>query len=128
MRQISRRQLATYAAEAIASGKPEVVEQLASYLVETKRTKEADLLARDIEKALQSRGLVVARTQTAHGLEPEQRAEIEDLIKKRYGAKRVVMVESEEADLLGGVVVTTAGDELDGSLRRNINRLKVVKV
>lgn len=128
MRQISRRQLAIYAAKALVAGKTNVVEQLAAYLAETNRTKEASLLARDIEKALETKGVVVARVKTAHGLQAEQQAEIEQLIKKRYGAKQVVLSTSEHGDLLGGVVVSTAGDEFDGSLRRNINRLKVVKV
>lgn len=128
MRQISRRQMATYAAEAISLGRKGVIEQLAAYLKETSREKEIDLLVRDIEKALQAHGIFVTRVKTAHALNSSQRAEIEGLIKERYKARRVEIATSEDSDLLGGVVISTAGDELDGSLRRNINRLRVIKV
>lgn len=128
MRQISRRQMAVYAAKAISAGQTGIVDQLAAYLSETGRKKEVDLLVRDIEKALQAQGIVVVRVKTAFGLEVDQRTKVERMIKQRYDAKRVVIAQSKDDNLLGGIVVNVAGEELDSSLRRNINRLRAVKV
>lgn len=128
MMRISRRQLSQYVAESLINGKSEVVEQVAAYLLMNGRTKEADLLVRDVEKALESRGVVVAHVRSAHQLDESQRNEIESLLKNKFNAKSVSTKDMVDEDLLGGVVVRTASDEFDGSLRRNINRLKSMKV
>ncbi|NCU30087.1 hypothetical protein EOL73_04110 [Candidatus Saccharibacteria bacterium] len=128
MTQISRRQLASYAAESLVAGRIEVIDQLAAYLVSERRVKEADSLVRDIEKALLSYNTLVAHVSSARGLDPAQRSEIETLLKERYNAKQVAIDVQTDEDLLGGVVIRTASDEFDSSLRRNINRLKAIKV
>lgn len=128
MMRITRRQLSQYVAESLVDGKTEVVKQAAAYLLANKRTKEADLLVRDVEKALENRGVVVAHVKSAHPLELSQKHDIEQLLKNRFDAKSVLTKEAVDEDLLGGIVVRTASDEFDGSLRRNINRLKSVKV
>ena len=128
MAKISRRQLSSYVAEALVNGDNTVIDQVAAYLVDNRRVKEADLLVRDIEKSLESRGTVVAHITSAHVLDESQKKEIESLLKGKYGANHVDSSLEIDADLLGGVVIRTASDELDGSLRRNINRLKAIKV
>ncbi len=128
MAQISRRQIAAYVAEKLLAGDAKVIDQLAAFLVTEKRTKEASLLVKDIEKALEMSGLVVARAGSAFTLNDEQKIQIEDLLKKRYSAKRVAVKFTENKDLLGGVVIETASQEFDGSLKRNINRLRAIKV
>lgn len=128
MLRLSRRNLALYAADQLEAGKTEVVEQLAAYLVATRRTKEAELLVRDIEKALEKRGTVVAHVASAYALDETQKAEVEALLKKRYDAQRIAVDTIVDEHLLGGIVIGTANDEFDGSLRRNINRLKSIKV
>lgn len=128
MTQISRRQLASYVAESLVAGKTEVIDQLAAYLVSEQRVKETDSLVRDIEKALATRGTLVAHISSARSLDSVQQSQIETLLKQRYNAKHVAIDTQTDDDLLGGVVIRTASDELDSSLRRNINRLKAIKV
>ena len=60
MAQLTRRQLAQYGAAELLNGNMAVVQELAAYLVETKRSKEADMLVRDIESALADQGVIVA--------------------------------------------------------------------
>lgn len=127
MTRYTRRQLALYAANALLKG-DDVIPRLAAYLIESKRTKEADLLVWDIEKVLERRGTVVARVASAHELDEVDRAGIEKLLYMRYNAKDVVLKADVDASLLGGVVVRTASDEFDGSIKRSINRLKALKV
>lgn len=127
MVRVSRRQLARYVAKALSDGK-DVIPELAAYLVESRRTKEVDLLVHDIEKMLEEHGTVVARVASAYELDSKEVADIQRALSQRYNAKEVVFVPRVETSLLGGIVVRTANDEFDGSLRRSINRLKALKV
>lgn len=128
MMRLSRRQLARYGAEQLLKGQYGVIDQLAAYLVENKRAKETPLLALDIEKALQAHGLVSARVQSAHELDAEEKSAIERVLASFYVAKEVQMVTVQDNSVLGGVVIKTATDEFDGSLKRSINRLKALNV
>lgn len=125
MIRLTRRQIAQYAADELLRGN-NVIPQLAAYLVETRRTKEADLLVWDIEKVLEKRGTLVAQTTSARVLDDAEYDEISELLKERYDAQRVVLRKEIDEQLLGGVVVRTATDEFDGSLKRSINRLKAL--
>jgi len=120
--------LARYGAEQLLKGQYGVIDQLAAYLVENKRAKETPLLALDIEKALQAHGLVSARVQSAHELDAEEKSAIERVLASFYTAKEVQMVTEQNNSVLGGVVIKTATDEFDGSLKRSINRLKALNV
>ena len=128
MAKISRRQIASYVASALLDGKSEVVQQLAAYLVAERRTNEADMLVRDIEKSLEEHGTVVAHLESAHELDVSQRQAVESLLKNHFDARQVIADTAVDKDLLGGVVVSTASNQLDASLRRNINRLKAIKL
>ena len=128
MAKISRRQIASYVASALLEGKSEVVQQLAAYLVAERRTSEADMLVRDIEKSLEEHGTVVAHLESAHELDVSQRQAVESLLENHFDASQVFVDTAIDKDLLGGVVVSTASNQLDASLRRNINRLKAIKL
>lgn len=128
MIRLSRRQLALYGAQALLEGNEHVVGQLAAYLISTRRTKEVSLLVKDIEMALADKGTLVARVKSAHELEPAAKTAIETLLKDRYQAKDITLLSDIEPDLLGGVLIESAGDEYDGSLQRSINRLKALNV
>jgi len=123
----SRRELANYAADQILAKNKEIVNQLASYLHETSRTKEANLLVRDINSALADRGFISAEVSSQHELDDTTRNELKTLLSKRYKTNDISINELIDLNLLGGVKIRTAHEEFDGSLRRKINRLKVTK-
>ncbi len=123
----SRRQLAAYVASAILKGE-DVIPKLAAYLIDNKRTKEANLLVYDIEKALVRSGTVVAHVTSAHEIDVSTSSAIEKLLQSKYGMADIAMRSDVDVSLLGGVVVRAAGEEFDGSLKRSINRLKALKV
>lgn len=127
MSQFSRRQLSDYAVTTLLRGDTAVIQRLAAYLIATRRTREAGLIATDIEKALLKSGEVVAHIRSAHPLNDTERANVEALLSSRYSG-RIHIGTSVDKDLLGGVVVQTATEEFDGSLRRSIKRLKAMKV
>ena len=128
MIQFTRRQLAGYAAEQLLAGNSAVINELASYLFETKRTKEVPLLVRDIESALQDSGVLVADVAGAHGLDDKSRSEVSALLQQKYGTAHIQLREHVDPSLLGGLTIRTADEAFDGSLRRSINQLKAMKV
>lgn len=123
---LSRRKLAAYAAEKMLAGTPKkaILKELAAYLVDTKRTREMELLVRDIEDTLASRGVVVANVATAHPLSAGMKSEINKLI----GAKNVQLREAVDPTVLGGVRIELPGKRFDGTMRHKLNALKANKV
>ncbi len=128
MIRFSRRQLAVHAAKSLAQGDKSVIDRLAAYLVDSGRTKELPLIVSDIEKALEGEGLLLARVSSARPLDNEQEATIKQLLQTRHGLKEIQLEKHVDPDLLGGVVIQSAKDEFDGSLKRSIKRLKALNV
>jgi F-type H+-transporting ATPase subunit delta len=120
---ISRRKLAAFIADELASGNgEEAIRQAAAYLIETGQTKSAGLLARDIEEALSSHGVVVADITTARPLDKEMKTAVASML----NAKELHARETVDETVLGGVRVEVAGKRYDGTLRHKIDLLKAV--
>lgn len=128
MSSLSRRQLASYVADQLLAGRSAVIDELAAYLLEARRTKEAELIVRDVESALAERGVVVAEVGSARPLDPASRAALGDMLKQAFAVRQLHLRETVQPDLLGGAVVRTADYELDATLRRTLHQLKAVKV
>ncbi len=124
---LSRRKIAAYCADELLAGR-NVIKQLAAYLTETHRENEMDLIVRDIEAALAERGLVVADLHSSRKLGDDTKNAIASFLAQTMNAERVVMRESVDDSLLGGVRVSAAGRELDTTLRRRLNQLKASKI
>lgn len=119
---ISRRKIAQYAAEQIRNGKAQkALREIAALLIETKRTREAELLVRDIESALEERGVVVADATSAYPLSDSMKAGIAKLV----SSKQLVLRETVDPEVLGGIRLTTPSRRLDATLRRKIQSLKI---
>lgn len=124
---LSRRKIAAYCADELLAGR-DVTQQLAAYLEETRRIREADLVVRDIEAALADRGVLVADIESARQLDPDVAASIVAFLKKTAGVNDVRLRESTDPSLLGGVRIAAAGQELDATLRRRLTQLKASKI
>ena len=125
---VSRRKLAAYMAERLAKGDKKVLQQLAAYLVDTRRTRELPLIVRDIESALAVRGVIVADVTSAGSLSKSAEAAIRDFIAGGQKNTSVQLRLHEDADLIAGVKVQLPGRELDTSVRHKLNALKASKV
>ena len=122
---MSRRKVAQYAATKIIDGEiDEVTMQVAAYLVESRRVREADLVARSIEDELSSSGLVVAEVTSATELTDALRQSI----KKLLGAKNIALKETIDRDVLGGIKIEAPGKKMDATVRNMINKLENAKV
>lgn len=119
---LSRRKLAAYAADKLAAGeKPTVaLKEVAAYLTDTRRTREQELLVRDIEEALAARGIVVANVISAHPLSGSIKSEISKLV----GGKSLQIREMIDPNVLGGVRIDIPGKQFDGTIRRKLTQLK----
>ena len=119
---ISRRKIADYTAEQLVSGKKasDVIKEVAAFLIDTKRTREAELLVRDIETALASRGIVVADITSAFPLTEALKADV----KKLVGSKELLLRETVDPGVLGGIRLQIPGKRLDATLKRKIQALK----
>lgn len=118
---LSRRKIAAYCAEQIICGDVEgVMRELAAYLIDTKREREADLIVRDIEGVLAERGVILATVTTAHPLTNALRTEVEKLL----GGNTVYVREAIDQAVLGGIRIEVPGKLYDATVRRKLESLK----
>lgn len=123
---LSRRALATYVADALVAGtgRAKVVKQLAAYLIETHRTKELDLIVRDVSTILADRGIVNATLTSAFELEAATTAAIERLIVAHTKAAKVSLTRVVEPSVLGGIKISLPDSELDQTIAHQLTLLK----
>lgn len=120
---LSRRKIAIFVTQKLLAGNHqahEVLRELAAYLVTERRTRELDLIVRDIEEMLAINGVVVADIASARPLDEAVKAEITTML----GAKSVQMRESIDETLLGGIRIDTPGKRFDGTIRHKLNALR----
>lgn len=118
---VSRRKLAGYCTGQIIAGETEAaMKQLAAYLIETGREREADLIVRDIEGILADRGVVLATVTTAYPLSGALRSALTDLLQ----GKTVHMREIVDESVLGGVRIELPGKLYDATVKCKLESLK----
>lgn len=125
---ISRRAVARYVAGELDNGKnpSDVLTQLAAYLVAHRKTKQLDRYVAEIESELAVRGVVVADVTTARPLSDELRTNVESLVTTQTGGRHVALREHVEPDIIGGIVIRSAGKEYDRSIKRAVRALRSV--
>ncbi len=131
MASLSRRAVARYTAQQLLDGvKTSVVmEQLAAYLIANHKTKLVDRFVADIESELAVHGIVVADVTTARPLgdmDESLHSAIESLLSSQTGGRHVALREHVDKDIIGGVIVRTAGKEYDRSLKGAVRALRSV--
>ena len=119
---LSRRKMATFVADKLEAGASpsEALQEVAAYLQDTGRIREQELLVRDIEEEMASRGIVVADVVSARPLDESIKAQI----KTMTGAKTLQIRQSVDESVLGGISVDVPGKRFDGTIRHKLNALK----
>lgn len=103
------------------------VDSLAAYLVEEKRLVDLKAVIRDVEKILlSSEGTLYVHATSAFELDQKMVDEITDLFQKQSGAKKVIVEQTIDKSVIGGVRCETVDYTLDLTLRRQLQRLKMV--
>ena len=119
---LSRGQLADFV---LGNRGKEAVQQVAGYLVANGRSKEVDLVLREIESRLEKNGRTVARVTSARKLQADEQKNVIQMLKSRDSKiKSVEVINEVDPSVLGGVVVRTPGEEVDVSIRSRLNRMK----
>jgi F0F1-type ATP synthase delta subunit len=123
---LSRRKITGYIADQLALGKPakKLIRELAAYLVSARRTKELDLIVRDIEYELTKRGIVLARVTTAFDLQAATRSAVTKLIKERTNAKNIELEQYIDPAVLGGFKIDLPGLKMDATIAHRLNVLR----
>ena len=126
MTKLSRRAVSEYIAERLIAGEPQQVllEQLAAYLIESRRTKELNLMVRDIQYYLAEKGYVSGTVTAAFELSKDAEAAIKVYAKSETGAKHIQLDTVIDPSVLGGVRLSLPGKELDTTISRKITLLK----
>lgn len=119
---LTRRKIAVYAADRIVGGVAvkTVLRDIAAYLVDARRTRETQLVVREIEDVLAEKGVIIADVTTAHPLSGSLRTEVKKLVE----GKTVYLRESIDESVLGGVLVDIPGQRFDGTIRRKLTALR----
>lgn len=123
---ISRRRLALHVVDQLDRGADVGVtmRDLAAYLIDAGRTREADLIARSVEDELAARGTVVAHVTSAHPLGDDIKSDIQRLL----NASTVHLTEAVDPSLIGGMRIEAPGKRLDATLKRKLLALSQVKM
>lgn len=125
---LSRRKLASYCADQLVAGKKDVIRELAAYLLDKKRVRELELIVRDIEDVLVSRGIVVADVVSAHELSAETLKQVTTFVATQRSGASVQVRSRVDPNVLGGVKISFSGEELDATIRHKLTTLKASKV
>lgn len=132
MLRISRRRLAQTTVALLREqpkNRQHILRSLAAYLIEHKQDKQLDLLLHDIAAAFaKADGHVYAEVASAYALDQAARAELQKYLQIHAGANVVELDERVDADLLAGVIVRTADQELDTSVRTKLKDLASLNV
>lgn len=123
MPKVSRRKIAQYWVDNYFADR-DTTKQVAAYLIDTGRTRELELVVRDIEELLLERGIAVATIRSAKPLTASIRKQLESFIKDASSADQVTLRERVDEELLGGVRIELADSGLDATLRQRLNNIK----
>lgn len=126
MSKLSRRAVTEYIAEQLLAGAPQqkLIEQLAAYLIESRRTKELNLMVRDIQYYLADKGHVSGTVTTAFELSQATKDALNAFAKAETNAKQVNLDTIVDPTVLGGMKISIPGKELDTTVSRKITLLK----
>lgn len=127
MAKLARSRLALVLADKLESGmsSADLAQEIAAYLLVERRSGELDSLMRDIMQIRAERGTVEVLARTAHSLTDSVRADIETEIRSQFpAAKQVIVSEVHDPDVVGGVRLELANQQLDLSVRAKLNKFK----
>ncbi|MCA9325626.1 F0F1 ATP synthase subunit delta [Candidatus Saccharibacteria bacterium] len=121
----SRVKLAQILSERLNEGKgsSRFATEIAAYLLAEGRTKELDSLLRDMQQDLADNGRLEVTAVTAFPMSAKALSDAKSTLKKAFpGAKQVIISERIDPDVIGGVKLELANQQLDVSVRSRLNK------
>jgi F0F1-type ATP synthase delta subunit len=100
-------------------------QEIAAYLLDSRRSGELDSVIRDVMQIRADRGIVEVIAVSAHPIDAKGLADIETQVRGLYpAAKQIIISTSHDPDVVGGVRLELANQQLDLSIRSKLNRFK----
>jgi F0F1-type ATP synthase delta subunit len=114
----------------LAKGSSKQLSQgVAAYLLSERRTNELDSVMRDVLFDWAGDGYVEVLAASAHPLSDEVKADIAKQAKSIYpGAKQITITEKHDPDIIGGVRLSLANQQLDLSVEAKLNKFKQLTI
>lgn len=123
---LSRRKLAQFVATELLGGNHDVTMQLAAYLLESHRTRECELIVRDVEDILAERGIVIAEVTTARPIDPPTKKVISSFIETMRGGS-VHLRERVDPEVLAGIRIELPDSSMDMTAQNRLRALAAHK-
>lgn len=99
--------------------------EIAAYLLSERRIGELESILRDVQSDWAEEGYVEVIASSAHDLTPAVKAGITRQIKQLYPkARKVVVTEQYDPEIIGGVRLSLADQHLDLSVQAKLNKFK----
>ncbi|HMT55755.1 MAG TPA: F0F1 ATP synthase subunit delta [Candidatus Saccharibacteria bacterium] len=124
MAKITVQQLAVYAVDQLEAGisSRKVAQKVASYLLDSRQSRELSSVLRAIEATLNKRGSSQVVITSAHEVSETVKQQLASLL----GAKSPVFHEDIDPKVIGGVKARFGESEIDLTVRGRLNRFKSV--
>lgn len=126
MAKIKRTELAEIVARLSEQTKDQkkLAKAIAGYLVQTHQTRELDAILRNVMTMREHNGVIEANVTSAFPLSSSVQKDIKDILKKEYpAAKRIVLDQKVDPEVLAGVKVQTVDKQLDETARGKLKQL-----
>jgi F0F1-type ATP synthase delta subunit len=99
--------------------------EIAAYLLRGRRTGELDSILRDVQADWAVAGHVEVTATSAHPFTPQIRTDIEQEVRKLYpNAKKINIEEVHDPEVIAGVRIELANQQLDLSVEAKLNKFK----
>lgn len=99
--------------------------EIAAYLMTERRTSDLESVLRDVQVDWAEAGHVEVIASSARELTPEIRREIEAEVRGLYpNAKQIIITERRDPDVIGGVRLSLANQQLDLTIEAKLNKFK----
>jgi len=123
--------VATLAERSLQSGvsAKQLSQEIAAYLLAEGRVGELDSIMRDVMQYRADHGVVEIIAVSAHDLHDATRQEIQSVARELYpDVKQIIISEEHDENVVGGVRIELANQQLDLSVRSKLNRFKQLTV
>ena len=107
----------------------DLAKEVAAYLLSENRIGELDSILRDVQADWANAGYVEVLAASAHPLTTDVRTKITNQVKSLYpDAKQVIVTEVPDPEVVGGVRLSLANQQLDLSVEAKLNKFKQLTV
>lgn len=100
-------------------------QEIAAYLLSERRTGQLESILRDVQGDWAEAGTVEVLASSAHPLTAGVKADIKRQVKTVYPqAKQIIVTEQHDPEVIGGVRLSLADQQLDLSVQAKLNKFK----